>query len=152
MRTIPVQLLISLMAASAAVVTLPAPAHAQTSPITLVGYFDRAPGDHPQVTDEIKLSIDGKAERPFGLVRVQSQNGVGGTDVFRHSMNPVTLVRGPQQMTAKLDAAGPTQQVKIIGMFDLRSNNIVATGVEVAKPPPTSGTGAAPAQSGAGKE
>ena len=152
MRTIPVLLLIPLIAASVAVTVWPAAADAQMSPITLIGYFDRSPGDHPQVTDEITVSTDGTTRRPFGLVRVQSQSGVGGTDVFRHNMKPVVLLRGPQAMTAKLDRAGPTQQVKIIGVFDPRSNAITLTGVEVAKPPPISGTGEAPAESSPAKE
>jgi hypothetical protein len=132
-------------AALCAVVT-PQPAAAQPmEPIVIVGYFGRTSADMPTISSEITLSTNGRNRREFGLMRVQSQLGTAGADVFTRTLNPVILVRGQKEMIERIDAAGPAQKVKIIGMFDLGSNGIIVTGVDITEPSSGQDTGEKPA-------
>ena len=135
----PTQALASTLVAALVGVCLPVVATAQ--PITITGYFDRTSADQPDVIDQIQISTDGKTHRPFGITHTQSQVGVGGTDVFKRSLNPVVLLRGQKGMIAELDAATPVQRVKIIGVLMFSNMEILLNGVDVAPRPPTSGTG-----------
>jgi len=104
-------------------------------PITLVGYWDATSETNPSVTGDVTLATKPSSQRTFGYVHVQSQIGTSGSDIFtRGSLAPIVNVRGPDGLIQQLDDAPEGRRIRIIGMFDVRSKNIILNGVEVAAP------------------
>ena len=112
-----------------------ADAQIQSQPITLIGYFDRERIDEPSITREIQVSKDGIYRRGFGIVEAQSVVATAAADVFRATLRPVVLIRGRDEMIAKLDAAKPDQKVRMVGMFNVRNSSLTLTEVEVSPSP-----------------
>jgi len=104
-------------------------------PITLVGYWDRTPGDDPEISGEVSLAAGGAPGRTFGYIVIQSRLGTSSRDVFRRSLRPVVTLRGQRATLDRLNAATSRQKASIIGMFDVRSNAITLNSVEVADAP-----------------
>ena len=121
-----------LPAAVALLLSLPTSVHGRST-IMIEGYFNRSSIGDPTVTREIHLSTDGRTTRLFGIVGAQSNVGTAATDIFQMNLRPIVLVRGRDEMIAQLDAAQPGQSVKIIGLFDARSNTITMNHVEVGE-------------------
>ncbi len=106
--------------------------HVPARPIRLEGSWGHTNAE-PQVIGEVTLSRDGKDRRTFGVTAIQAYDPEEeGMQILRHSsLQPTLLLRGRDEMIARLYAAKPDQKVTLDGVYGAGNGNLTLSSVEV---------------------